>query len=284
MNSAARELSFHHLSAQETDPVGLIEAAAHAGFENICTFFQDTTDESVSFPLVSRQNAAAVKAALRSTGVKIYNAEIFFLTPDTPVESFIPALELAAELGARRATALIADEDFGRSTENFHRFCEITARLNISAGLEFMTFTSIKTLSQAMQIIDAAAHANGSLALDMLHMIRNGSGAVDLARLPAGAIGYVQLCDGPLSMDPDRAFEEAVFNRTAPGQGEFPLLDALDHIPIDRCLSLEVPMDRLRGQGMNIRARARLLYDSARSVLRQHDERRQSSLRETATQ
>nr|WP_176392186.1 TIM barrel protein [Sphingomonas sp. CDS-1] len=284
MNSAARELSFHHLSAQEVDPVGLIEAAAHAGFENICTFFQDTTDDSISFPLVSRQNAAAVREALRSTGVKIYNAEIFFLTPDTPVESFIPALELAAELGARRATALIADEDFGRGTENFHRFCDITAGLNIAAGLEFMAFTSIKTLSQAMQVIGAVAHPNGSLALDMLHMIRNGSGPADLARLPAGTIGYVQLCDGPLSIDPDRAFEEAVFNRTAPGQGEFPLLDALDHIPIDRCLSLEVPMDRLRDQGMDMRARARLLHDSARSVLRQHDERRQSSLRETAAQ
>jgi sugar phosphate isomerase/epimerase len=275
MNSEQRELSFHHLSAQELDPVGLIEAAAEAGFENICTFFQDTTDASVSFPLVTQDNAVAVRDALKANGVRIYNAEIFFLTADQRVEDYRPALELAAELGAQRATALIADEDDGRAADNFGRFCELTANLGIAAGLEFMAFTSVKTLPHALRIIGGAGHANGSLALDMLHMMRNGSGPADLATLAPGTIGYVQLCDGPATIAPELAFDEAVFNRMPPGHGVFPLLDALDHIPLDRCLSLEAPMDRLKKQGMDAVARARLLHDSARSILRLHEERRQ---------
>lgn len=274
MKSERRELSLHHLSAQELDPVGLIEAAAEAGFERICTFFQDTTDASVSFPLVTRDNVRAVRDALQTNRIMVYNAEIFFLTADGQVEDYRPALDLAAELGAQRATALVADEDDARAADNFGRFCELTAELGIAAGLEFMAFTSVKTLPHALRIIRGAGHPNGSLALDMLHMVRNGSGPADLAALPPDTIGYVQLCDGPATIAPDRAFEEAVFNRTPPGQGVFPLLDALDHIPIDRCLSLEAPMDRLKEQGMDAVARARLLHDSARRLLRQHDERR----------
>ena len=56
---------------------------------------------------------------------------------------------------------------------------------------------------------------------------------------------YVQLCDGPRA-SPDGGgrglYEEAVFNRLAPGDGELPLLELIEAMPAGAPLSVETPV------------------------------------------
>jgi sugar phosphate isomerase/epimerase len=98
--------------------------------------------------------------------------------------------------------------------------------------------------------------------------MRNGSGPLDLALLDPAEIGYVQFCDGPIAIDPKNMVDEALYNRMPPGEGEFPLREILACIPSDRCLSLEVPMTRRRDGGMDALARAKLLQQTTRGLLR----------------
>jgi sugar phosphate isomerase/epimerase len=266
--STARPLSLHHLAMQELTPVELVEVAGASGFDRVCVFvLNPSADQNVEFPLITRNNAGDVRRALVDTGVAIHNLEVFFLTPDVNVNDFRPALELGASLGGRRATAFGLDPDDNRTTDNFARFCELTAEFKIKAGIEFMVFTVVKTLDHAMRIIRGAAHPNGSLALDPLHLIRNGSSPADLAAIGPEMIGYVQFCDGPLTMAPEQGFDEAVYNRLPPGEGAFPLREIVACIPNDRCLSLEVPMTRRREAGMDALARAKLLNAATRRFL-----------------
>jgi sugar phosphate isomerase/epimerase len=56
---------------------------------------------------------------------------------------------------------------------------------------------------------------------------------------------YAQLCDGPRDA-PDgggrEPYEEAVHNRSAPGEGELPLLDLIEAMPAGTPLSVETPV------------------------------------------
>lgn len=271
-----RALSLHHLAMQELSPVELVRVAADAGFEHVCIFVRDPGNgQPVAFPLVTPANKLEMRRALDDTGVSIYNLETFFLAPDTDVEDFRAQIEMGAELGAQRATAFVVDEDDARSTDNFARFCELTRQFGIKAGTEFMAFLHVRTLDHAMRIVRGANHPNGTLAIDSLHLMRNGTSPADLAKIGREEIGYVQICDGPLAAPAD-PFYEAVHNRMAPGEGEFPLFDFLDCLKPDSILSLEVPMDARRDAGMVAVERARLLNRATRTLLERHEGQRAS--------
>jgi sugar phosphate isomerase/epimerase len=250
----------------EISSIELIETAAAASFDRVCVFVQRRKG-GLDFPMITRENAREIRAALASTGIELQNIELFALTPETVVADFRPALELGASLGGRRATAVILDPDEARATSNFAAFAELCAELGIKAGLEYMAWQAVNTLADALRIVTRAGHPNGTIVIDMLHLIRNGSGPEELAGIDPALLGYVQLCDGPPTTDD--YFEEAIHNRLPPGEGAFPLLQVLDCIPGDRCLSLEVPMEARRLAGMDALARAHLLHRAATALLAQ---------------
>src|SRR3546814_2453633 len=83
----------------------------------------------------------------------------------------------------------------------------------------------VKDIATAVAIVREAGC--GAVALDVLHLMRNGA---DIAAVApnAGLIGYVQVSDGPLEL-PDEipAWHEAVKERLLPGDGAFPLAEIL---------------------------------------------------------
>jgi sugar phosphate isomerase/epimerase len=274
--SNRRALSLHHLSLMSLSPAELVRVAAQAGFDHVCVFVQGMP--GLPFPLLTRDNAAEFQAAQRQSGLTIYNLEIFPLGPDVHPDGYREALAFGAELGGTRATALIVDDDDpgdARAIDQFGRFCQIAHEYGVKAGLEFMAFTSVKTIDHALRIVRGAGHSNGTLAIDALHLMRNGQGPADFDRLGVGTdeIGYIQFCDGPATIEPERAFDEATRNRTPPGQGEFPLGRFLACMPQGRVLSLECPIERMRESGMDALAVAKLLYDTTRSVLDRYEVR-----------
>ena len=55
-----------------------------------------------------------------------------------------------------------------------------------------------------------------------------------------------QICDGPPALPESAQGDESVFNRNFPGEGEFPLVGFVQHLPPDAVLSIEAPVNRLR--------------------------------------
>ncbi|MET0546859.1 MAG: TIM barrel protein [Caulobacterales bacterium] len=269
--ASSRALSLHHLCLMDQNPIQLVQVAGDAGFEHVCIFTQPTA--GLDFPLVTRENEPAFRQAMRDTGVSVYNIEVFFLTPELHAKDHREALALGASLGGKRATAFLAGGiTDAEAIDEFGKFCDLAQEMGVEASLEFMVFNDCKTIDHAMRIIRGANHANGKLAIDALHLYRNGVGPADFDRLNVrkDEIGYIQFCDGPLTVDPDKSFYEATANRMAPSHGAFALDQFLAHMPEGRTLSIECPMDRPTDTP---RDKAKLLNRSAREVLARFEPR-----------
>lgn len=261
-------LSLHQLNLTEVGAVELVEIAAETGYQHVCLFTEVADAYAGLFP-ATREPATVreVVRRCRDTGVGVYNVEFFPLTSDVDVASYRGGLDIGAQLGGRRATAIINDADDARAIDKFARLCELGAEYGLAVGLEFMPLSSVKTLAHAERIVRAAGHSNGSIALDPLHLVRSGGSPAEIARLDPSQIGYVQICDGPLAGDASDYLAEAIGNRQVPGDGEFPLGEFVAALPAASILSVEVPLNALRERGVSARERARLAMAGTQRVL-----------------
>ncbi len=112
--------------------------------------------------------------------------------------------------------------------------------------LEWFRYSSTKTLAAAVDLIRLIDQPNIQLNVDILHLMRNGDRPADLVTLAPALIHYAQISDGPMNQPESAQGDEALFNRNFPGEGEFPLVSFVRHLPPDAVLSIEAPVNRLR--------------------------------------
>lgn len=99
--------------------------------------------------------------------------------------------------------------------------CDLAARNKMSVALEFMKWRSLKSLAESAKFVASANCRNGVLCIDCLHLGQCGDTPADVAKLPAGSIGYVQLCGARPSLPPlEEYLAEARGERMYPGDGE----------------------------------------------------------------
>jgi sugar phosphate isomerase/epimerase len=237
-------LSLAHLTVLEVAPPALFDLAAGAGFQNVGIRILPAAPGGVCYPL-DRTTVIEWRRRLADAGVGVHDVEFIPLTPDVRVDAYQPTLALAAELGARRLSVSGDDPDIARLADRFGRLCDLAAEAGIGVDLEFMRFRVVGNLPQALDVVTRAARPNGRLLIDVLHLFRSGGTAQMLAQVPVDLVGSVQLCDAP-RRDPTDAHivEEAREGRLFPGEGELPLLEYLDALPRDICVSVEVPTAR----------------------------------------
>jgi sugar phosphate isomerase/epimerase len=114
-----------------------------------------------------------------------------------------------------------------------------------------MIFSSVRTLSDAVRVVDRTAHPAAAILVDALHLQRSGATPGDIAALPATLLPYAQLCDDPFEpiLPPaEIALSEARAGRILPGDGELPLRRLIDALPADASLSVEAPVAKLVGE------------------------------------
>ncbi len=202
------------------------------------------------------------KRRLDDTGVIFVDASTCRLEPDTDVEEFRPMVESAAYLGARQINVNGNDPDESRLADHFAALCAMAAEYGLPAGIEFQMMSHVQTLSDALKLIVRSGASNAAVTLDSLHLARSGGGSADVARLQPGQISYVQLCDGPARVDPDRYPWEAGTERMLPGHGELPLRDLVGVLPADLVIGAEVPSQSRRDAGVSCEQYAASVLDS----------------------
>lgn len=260
-------LSLHHLTALDLAPADLVSLAAELGCSHVGLFVHLPAQVRARFPLVGdAAGETLVRRRLDETGVRVNNLEVFALAAGTDLAEFRPALERGLRLGARQATVHIHEPDEARAVAAFTAFCDLAADYGLLASLEFTSFAQVRTLAQAVRIVEAAGRENGVIAIDALHFFRNGGQPGQVAALDPGRIGYVQLCDGP-RVAPADLYAEAVNQRLVPGAGEFPLEQLIGALPSEVLLDVEVPQHLLRDLGMNVRERASRAVMAARELI-----------------
>lgn len=243
----AIELGIAHLPLLAYGPPELFEVAAKAGYRRVGLRMHSAAPGTTVYP-VTHRDVPALRAAARAAGVEIFDAEFISMTRDLDVGGLDAWMAIAAELGARRVNCGASgdDPDVERNVERFAALCDVAARHGLSVDLEFMRWRKpIASIGDAVDIVTRAARPNGHILVDLLHVVRSGGTAADLARVPARLIGHVQLSDAPRAQPPEAGIiAEAREGRLPPGEGELPLVELMNALPAGVPLSTEAVTTR----------------------------------------
>lgn len=246
----SRIYSLAYLTTTGLPPVQAVHLAARLGFDRISFRLLPAGPGDTPPPILDDDRLMAeVVAAMADTGVTFGDAEMIRLDQNTDLGRFRPFLDRIATMGARHILVAGDDPDRARITDTYGRLCELVWQYGLTADLEFMPWTQVRTIADARDLTDAASHPAAAILVDSLHFDRCGSTLDELSDIPPALMNYVQICDGPVPYDPDDAAMMAV-GRTArliPGQGGIDLPAFADRLPPDIAVSIEVPNAQLSG-------------------------------------
>src|SRR5207253_350674 len=97
-------------------------------------------------------------ARLRDTGLRVLDVEVLRLRPESHPDEALRILDAGARLSAQFVLVIANDPEEGRLVERFAAVCAAASARGLGAALEFMVFSSVKTLADAVGILDRAAH------------------------------------------------------------------------------------------------------------------------------
>lgn len=112
----------------------------------------------------------------------------------------------------------------GQLVDGFGRLCDRVAPLGMRVDLEFVPMWGLRDLKTAWAIVRGADRPNSGLIFDFYHFMRHDPDEALLETIPAEKISAVQVADAKLKINPNISlFQDCIFRRELPGQGEFPV-------------------------------------------------------------
>lgn len=238
-----------------------IRIAGQAGYSHVGLRLVPVAGQPYEHPL----DVALVEACLRETGVRVLDAEVFRLTPETKVADWESIFAISQRLGASDILVHGADANENRLAETFGRLCELAGRYRLRANLEPMPWVDVSNIAKALRILRAAGKSNGGLLVDAIHFFRAGDSVAELQKVPREYLHYAQLCDAraEIPTDTQEIIRQARGDRLFPGEGGLDLRGLLGALPADLPLSLEVPV----AQKLEPLERARRAITATKAIL-----------------
>jgi sugar phosphate isomerase/epimerase len=244
----------------EFSPDVIAESAASAGFTGTGIWC-----DTASWTDTTTRNVGLVLGANRLTPLDI---EVIWIRGGRTVTNAARRLiDIGGELGARNVLIVSANADLDDTKRQFAELCVLAEQAGMRAVLEFLMIAEVKTLAQALDVVQSVDHPAGAVLIDALHLARCGASTADVAAIDRRLLPYAQLCDGPAQVhEPDHAtyLAEAIDGRCLPGEGELPLAELIHALPIDLPLSLEIRSKALRERFGDPIERARAVLDTTR--------------------
>jgi sugar phosphate isomerase/epimerase len=227
-------------------PAECVDLAGDLGCSHISTGLAPVPWKLDEFPSWSLVVDAALRRntinAMRDRGVALSLVEGFTIRPGSEMAKAGRDLDVAAELGAERVSAVSMEPDAGRAFEQIALVAELAAERNMSLTFEFAPPHTFNNLAAALSVVRRIGRTNTSLLIDAMHFFRSGGTVAELTAVEPKLIGYIQLCDAALVGSGEEYYREASFERECPGDGELPLIAMLSVLPRNLPIGLEVPM------------------------------------------
>lgn len=135
-----------------------------------------------------------------------------------------------------------ADRDFSRV--QFEKMCDLADKYGMKLNLEFVPFSNIPGLTEALAWMDLMDRPNVQVLVDTLHAHRVKVTPEQLREVAAERFGFVHLCDGPAFIPPvDHPDMVGVARggRLYVGEGGIDLAGMLKNIPDPPYYSIELP-------------------------------------------
>lgn len=271
------QFSLAHLTVLGCAPPEMTYIASRAGYDFVSLRFIPlwTPGEPAYLP-EDKFMIRKTKAALAETGVKMLDLELARILSDNDPKSYVPAMEVAAELGARHviSSAWTADRnDRSFLIERFSEICDLAKPFGLTVNLEFPSFSRLTNLQEAADIVRASNRPNGGIMIDTLYIHFSRVGLEELDELPRAWFNLAHICDAPGEIPTTREgfVHIARDARLYLGDGAIDVAAILDRMP-QMPYSIELPnVAQVRELGYE--EHARLCLRKAKRYLEMHSHR-----------
>ena len=269
-----QEFSLAHLTVIECSPAEMTYIAARTGYDYVSLrLIPMAVPGEYPFSPLDKQMVRETKAALHDTGVRFLDLELARILPDQNPQQYVPAMELAAELGARHVISSawnIAPEDRGFMVERYAQICELANPFGLTVELEFPSFSSITSLQEATDIIRSAGCSNCGLLLDTLYFHFSGLTSEELTKIPREWFHFLHLCDAVATVPETKEGKIRIARdeRLYIGEGCIDFASVFSAIP-QIPFSIELPNSK-RVKDLGYEEHARRCIESAKQYLQDH--------------
>ena len=242
--NSARQFSLAYLTLFGCPPPEMTYIAGRAGYDfvSLRPIYMGLPNEPNFDLSANPQMLRETKTALASTGLRVHDVELARVADGTDPKRYVRELEVGAELGAKHVISSIWTNDRVFAAECFDQLCDIAKPLGLTINLEFVTFASLKTLREAIDVLKASRRTNVGVLVDMLHFSRSRVPLADLVAVPPDWFNFVHLCDATATIPTttEELTRQAREERLYPGEGAIDLAGILQRIPNVPC-SIEAP-------------------------------------------
>jgi len=268
-------LGIEQISVFGMPPVEFVNMAADLGCRHVSMGLMSFGYNPHGYAPWSLRDDAGLRremnAAMADRGVSISLGEGLGVRPGGDVRDQARDLDIMCELGVKRINMVSMDPDLSRSFDQYAVLAEMAAERGVESTTEFAPELTVADLPTALAAVRHVNRPDFRLLIDTMHLRRSGGTAADVAALDPALIAYVQLCDAPLTPRFATYFEEAMYERMAPGTGELGLLEVLKALPRDRVFGLEIPLRTEAEAGLSPHERLGKCVEAARSLFAQLD-------------
>ena len=180
------QFSLAHLTALQCSPPQLIEIAARAGYEfvGLRPIPVGARDEPLHPFATDRALFARTKSALAATGVRLLDIEVARIIKEAKPQDYLPAIEAAAQLGGKHVLSSAWCDDRPYIRDFFAELCGLAQQFGLTVDLEFVTWSGIRTLNEAAELVREARCDNAGIVVDTLHFDRCHADLATLGSLP----------------------------------------------------------------------------------------------------
>ena len=240
----AQQYSLAHLTVLGCAPPEMTYIAARAGYDFVsirCIYMGlpgEPNYELAKNPEMLRQT----QRALKETGVRLHDIELARIKDEVDPKSYLPALEVAAELGARAVLSSIWTPEREYAIEKFGELCDLARQFNLTVDLEPVPIAGVRTTAEAVDVLRAVGRPNAGLMIDIHHFHRALDRPEMLDGLPREWFHFAHLCDAQLQIPSDRAEMTRIMReeRLYPGEGGIDIAAILNRLP-GMVYSIELP-------------------------------------------
>jgi sugar phosphate isomerase/epimerase len=218
---------------RECSPFGFrnrVEAAAKAGFKGIGLWHADLAH------ILRGSSLREMKHILDDNGMK--HVELEFLTDwfsegerkiqsDALRKNLLTAAEVLEARHIKVGNFSAEQHPMPRLIEAFKALCAEGEDHGTRIVFEVMPAAMIKTIGEALTMIEGANAENGGIIIDLWHMVRLGIPYDEIGRIPSRYLLAVELNDGDLETPLD-LHDATINHRKLCGDGEFDISGFID--------------------------------------------------------
>lgn len=201
-----RQFSLAHLTVLGCAPPEMTYIAARAGYDfvSIRPIYMGLPGEPNYALAENREMLKQTKKALADTGVKLHDIELARIYDGGDVKKYIPAMEVAAELGGRAVLSSIWTTDRSFYIESFGQLCDLAKPFGLTVDLEYVPIAGVFNLAGALDVLTAVKRDNAGLMIDTHHFQRAGDNPEALADVPREWFHFAHVCDAPAEIPSER--------------------------------------------------------------------------------